>query len=74
MDARIEIVRGMHITNQWIVPYRPYMLTRYNCHINVEVFLGVKTINYLFKYLYKGHNKCAVYVQSDNGENVIDEM
>ena len=52
MDGRIEIVRGMHMTNQWIVPYCPYLLTRYNCHINVEVCSGVKAIKYLYKYIY----------------------
>ncbi|KAG5588792.1 hypothetical protein H5410_049226 [Solanum commersonii] len=61
MDGRIETVRGMNMTNQWVVPYSPYLLTRYNCHINVE-------------YIYKGHDRCAVYVQSDDGENVIDEI
>ena len=62
------------MTNQWVVPYSPYLLTRYNCHINVEVFSGVKAIKYLYKYIYKGHDRCAVYVQSDDGENVIDEI
>ena len=74
MDGRIDIVHGMHITNQLVVTYWPYMLTRYNSHINVEVCLGVKAIKYLFKYIYKGHDRCAIYVQSNNGENVIDEM
>ncbi|XP_015160729.1 uncharacterized protein [Solanum tuberosum] len=74
MDGRIETVRGMNMTNQWVVPYGPYLLTRYNCHINVEVCSGVKAIKYLYKYIYKGHDRCAVYVQSDDGENVIDEI
>ena len=60
--------------NQWIVPYKPYLLTRYNCHINVEVCSGVKTIMYVHKHIYKVHDPCAVYVQSDDAENVIDEI
>ena len=25
------------IDNRWIAPYNPYLLTRYNCHINVKI-------------------------------------
>jgi len=64
----------MNMTNQWVVPYSPYLLTRYNCHINVEVCSVIKAIKYLYKYIYKGHDRCAIYVQSDDGENVIDEI
>ena len=74
MDGRIEIVHGMHVINQWVVPYSPYLLTIYNCHINVEVCSRVKAIKYLYKYIYKGHDRCAIYIQSDDGENVIDEI
>ena len=62
------------MTNEWVVPYSPYLLTRYNGHIHVEVCSEVKAIKYLYKYIYKGHDRCAVYVQSDDGENVIDEI
>ncbi|XP_049350419.1 uncharacterized protein LOC125815062 [Solanum verrucosum] len=73
-DGRTSEVRGMKMNNQWVVPYNPYLLKRYNCHINVEVCSGVKAIKYLYKYIYKGHDKCAVYIESDEGEKFIDEI
>ncbi|KAG5630573.1 hypothetical protein H5410_002290 [Solanum commersonii] len=40
----------------------------------IKSLLRVKAIEYLYKYIYKGHDRCAVYVQSDDGEKVIDEI
>ncbi|KAG5581278.1 hypothetical protein H5410_051905 [Solanum commersonii] len=64
----------MNMTNQWVLHYNPYVLTRYNCHINVEVYSRVKVIKYLYKFINKGHDRCAVYVESDDGEKAIDEI
>ncbi|XP_075112513.1 uncharacterized protein LOC142182255 [Nicotiana tabacum] len=72
-DGKIVNVRGMRMNNQWVVPYNPYLLTRYNCHINVESCSGVKAIKYLYKYIYKGHDRCTVYIESDDGKKVVDE-
>ncbi|XP_075108897.1 uncharacterized protein LOC142180730 [Nicotiana tabacum] len=73
-DGKIVNVRGMRMHNQWVVPYNPYLLTRYNCHINVESCSGVKANKYLYKYIYKGHDRCVVYIKPDDGEKVVDEI
>ncbi len=31
----------VEIDNRWIVPYNPYLTTKYNCHINVEICSSV---------------------------------
>nr|XP_016462367.1 PREDICTED: uncharacterized protein LOC107785554 [Nicotiana tabacum] len=73
-DGRFEIVHRMKMNNQWVVSYNAYLLTRYNCHINVEVCSGVKAIKYLYKYIYKGHDRCVVYIESGDGETIIHEI
>ncbi|UYV73007.1 hypothetical protein LAZ67_10001499 [Cordylochernes scorpioides] len=52
------IVNGKYIDKSWIGPYCPMLSLRYNCHINVECCASVKSVKYLFKYVYKGHD-CA---------------
>jgi hypothetical protein len=51
-------VRDKTVDNSWVVPYNPYLLLKFNCHINVEVCASIKSVKYLFKYVYKGHD-CA---------------
>lgn len=68
-------VRNAELNNQWVVPYNPYLLSRYNCHINVEICSGVTAVKYLYKYIYKGHDRVAVNLsQNDDDDNVIDEI
>jgi hypothetical protein len=44
--------------NSWVVPYNPFLLLKYNAHINVELCSTVKSVKYLYKYIYKGYD-CA---------------
>ena len=44
--------------NTWVVPYNPYLLLKYNAHINVELCSTVKSVKYLNKYIFKGYD-CA---------------
>ena len=32
------------IDNRWVVPYNLYLVTKYNCHINVEICSSVSQI------------------------------
>ncbi len=45
-----------------MVPYNPYLSLLFNCHINVEVCTSVAAIKYLYKYVYKGHDRAQVDV------------
>jgi hypothetical protein len=44
------------------VPFSPYLLLKYDCHINVETYVSMKGIKYLYKYYFKGpdHAMAAV--------------
>ena len=48
------------IDNQSIVPYNPFLLLKYDCHINVEIVVCVVSVKYLYKYTYKGHDRATL--------------
>ena len=41
------------IDNPSIVPYNPYLIMKYDCHICVDMVTGRAVIAYLYKYAYK---------------------
>lgn len=71
-NGRKVKVRGHLLDNRWIVPYNPYLLAKFNCHINVEICSTIKAVKYLYKYVYKGHDKIAFSIHSE--EAVVDEI
>jgi hypothetical protein len=63
-NGRQHIGRGgWHFDNRWVVPYNPFLTLRYNCHINVEVCSSVAAVKYLYKYVYKGHDRAMMEVR-----------
>jgi hypothetical protein len=38
------------VDNSWVVPYNPYLLMKYGCHINLEYCHTVSSVKCLFKY------------------------
>ncbi len=70
------LVHGIELDNCWVVPHNVYLLTKYDAHINVEVCNNIRAVKYLFKYVYKGHDRATVEIsrQSDNATegNVVD--
>lgn len=58
--------RGYVYTNQHVVPYNPYLLLKYNCHINVEVAVSMQSLKYLYKYITKGHDRAALSLVATN--------
>ena len=61
---------GKHdIDNRWIVPYNPYLSKKYKAHINLEACTSIKSVKYLFKYVYKGHDCANVEVTESNELN-----
>lgn len=76
-------VRGNSLDNRFVVPYNPYLLAKFGSHINVEVCTTVKSVKYIYKYVYKGYDSATVEIGnennagSSNGQSVtidIDEI
>ncbi|GBN03005.1 hypothetical protein AVEN_246119-1, partial [Araneus ventricosus] len=59
---------------QYIVPYNPWLIKKLNAHINVEVCASVKSVKYLYKYVYEGHDAASVRLQSNDGILNKDEF
>ena len=49
-------IRGVTVDNRWVVPYNPWLVEKYQAHINVEACMSVRSVKYLYKYIYKGHD------------------
>ncbi|KAG5863312.1 hypothetical protein JTB14_024439 [Gonioctena quinquepunctata] len=74
------------ITNRRVIPYNPFALAKYNCHINFEAVGSLATMKYLHKYINKGPDSVTLYVddqanlprpdnnQSSNIVHRIDEI
>ncbi|XP_073120058.1 uncharacterized protein [Henckelia pumila] len=73
-DSQTVDVRRAKLNNQWVVPYNPYLLMRYDCHMNVEICSGLTAVKYLYKYIYKGHDKVAVHIASGSEVGTVDEI
>jgi hypothetical protein len=53
------------IDNRWVVPYNPYLSMKYDAHVNVEICATVKAVKYLYKYVYKGHDRAKMAVVNE---------
>ena len=63
-NGRKTEIKGVSMDNRWVVPYNPYLSTKYDAHINVEVATSVQSVKYLYKYIYKGHDRALWEVRS----------
>ena len=73
-DGRQAKVRRQMLDNRWVVPYNPYLLRMFNCHINVEVCSSIKAVKYLYKYVYKGHDRASFSIDQPDSNGVVDEI
>ena len=55
-------------TSQNVVPYNPYLLKKYKCHINVEFTGSLGTVKYQLGYTHKGMDMTTVSLQSSDKE------
>ncbi|KAF7808407.1 putative helitron helicase-like domain-containing protein [Senna tora] len=63
--------RNVRVDNSWVVPYNPWLLLKYNCHINVAICSSVKSVKYLYKYINKGPDRVNMMLCPESN---IDEV
>ena len=51
---------GFGYDNCHVVPYNRYLSLEYQCHINVECCISIKSVKYIHKYIHKGHDCTTV--------------
>ncbi|XP_058189501.1 uncharacterized protein LOC131307104 [Rhododendron vialii] len=73
-DGQQVKIHGHMMDNRWVVPYNPYLLAMFDCHINVEVCSTIKAVKYLYKYIYKGHDKIIYQLVTADQTEQIDEI
>ena len=68
-DGRVfQRSTNVQLDNRWVVPHNIYLCTKYNAHINVEVCTNFRVVKYLYKYVYKGHDRARAVLRQ-NGNN-----
>ena len=73
-DGQKIRIRGVDLDNRWVVPYNPYLLTKFNCRINAEICSTIKAAEYLYKYIYKGHDRVAFIISCEESSENIDKI
>lgn len=78
-SGRTTLAKRFVVDNRWVVPYNPFLSQKYNAHINVEICSTVKAVKYIYKYVYKGHDKALFSLLPTHSENdapypVMDEI
>jgi hypothetical protein len=65
-------MRHHWLDNRWVVPYNPVLLMRYNCHINVKACCTIKSIKYIYKNIYKGHDNTSFSIELGTADGPIE--
>ncbi|XP_056697313.1 uncharacterized protein [Spinacia oleracea] len=66
-------IRRVNMDNRSVIPYNPYLSSLFDCHLNVEVCSTIMAVKYLYKYVYKGHDRISFNVQ-DGSTAIVDEI
>ncbi|XP_057247317.1 uncharacterized protein LOC104901443 [Beta vulgaris subsp. vulgaris] len=67
-------IRKATLDNRWVIPYNPYLSSLFDCHLDVEVCSTIEAVKYLYKYVYKGHDKISFNVVRRGEVDTIDEI
>nr|CAD2173822.1 unnamed protein product [Meloidogyne enterolobii] len=68
-NNRFVYKKGQKLTNQYVVPYNPFLLKTFRAHINVERVSDILVVKYLYDYIYKGYDVATIECVQVNSEN-----
>lgn len=51
------------------MPHNLFLCAKYNAHINVEICSSINSVKYIYKYVYKGHDRAQVSINGGLDEN-----
>ena len=63
---------GLPIDARDVVPYNPYLSRLLQCHLNVEFCRTVRSVKYLYKYTFKGHDRATIELDFDEVRRYLD--
>lgn len=69
LGPQVQVRHDVTVDCRWVVPYNPWLLRKFDCHLNVEICSSIKCVKYLYKYVYKGADRCSMSV-SDNQDEI----
>lgn len=61
-----------NVDNSSIVPHNRHIMVKFGTHCNIEFCGTVKVVKYMYKYVYKGPNRVAYRIQSQ--DEAVDEI
>ena len=68
-DGKFIEKKNFKMTNEWVVPHNLYLSVKYNAHINVEICTTIRAVKYLYKYIYKGHDRTIHSIQTNEPDS-----
>ncbi|XP_056695184.1 uncharacterized protein [Spinacia oleracea] len=73
-DGESVCIRRVNMDNRSVIPYNLYLSSLFDCHLNVEVCSTIMAVKYLYKYVYKGHDRISFNVVQDGSTAIVDEI
>ncbi|XGW04773.1 hypothetical protein V3C99_015724, partial [Haemonchus contortus] len=68
-------IQGIPYTDEWVVPFNPYILLKYDCHVNLEICGMISAVKYLYKYIYKGPDHARISIENEpTTDDNVDEI
>ena len=55
-------VKGRQVSDDWVVPYSPFLSLKYRAHINVEIASSIKSFKYVYKYVLKSPDTAVISI------------